>query len=169
MYIRFSWSVGVAGGRKEVSTHTDTMVQFPFASPQDAARIYTRATHTHTNTKTNTKQKIHTWRFHWFYCCWLLLWKKTPKQSVDSDHVLNQCCNLWHLQLPKDRAGYGKQVVESCFFFFFFTASSHFIMSSICSYLRQLLFSLTVSFKAFPSVIEIYRYIKYNRSLYFTL
>lgn len=57
MYIRFSWSVGVAGGRKEVSTHTDTMVQFPFASPQDAARIYTRATHTHTQTQKLTPNR----------------------------------------------------------------------------------------------------------------
>lgn len=54
LYVRFSWSVGEAGGRKEVSTHTNTMVRFPCASPQDAAYIYTQHNQTHTHTQHRT-------------------------------------------------------------------------------------------------------------------
>lgn len=73
LYVRFSKSVGEAGGRKEVSTHTNTMVWFPYASPQDAVKIHTQ---------TNSEQWIDTWCFHFIYCCWLFFCLKKKKSDV---------------------------------------------------------------------------------------
>ena len=124
LYIRFSWSVGVAGGRKEVSTHTDTMVQFPSASPQDAARIYTRVWHTHTHTQrhkeTPNRESTHDAFIDFTTVDFSYEKKKTKQKTVcrfgSPAELVLQFPTKWRLYLPKDRAIYGKQVVESCFF-----------------------------------------------------